>query len=715
MSSADTLIDEQRLGVVAGLAARLIAERERWPLWFPVLMGTGIGFYFLFQNEPAWWIGGAALTVAFAGMVLVRHLNRDRTVAWAMLAMALGFAAAQFQAWSAAAPVLERRLGPVDIAGRLISVDPLPEGARLLIAPTSVGDLSADRIPVRLRVRLRRGDSPAVPGDWISLRAMLSPPPAPATPGAYDFERRAWFDRLGAVGYALGAPRRINPPSGESESSWRHAVEGFRATVTQRIRMALPDRSGAIASAIIAGQTHGIAPDDAGAFRDAGLAHILVIAGLHMGLAASVAFFALRIILALIPRIALNYPIKKWAAAGALFVIFVYLLLSGATVSSRRAFMMIGLMLLAIIVDRVSVSPRAIALAAVAVMLMTPEAVTGPSFQMSFSAVACLIAFYEAMRPTLSSWHRDAGGMRRIGLYVLGLASTTMVTTIATAPFTIYHFNRFPIYSVVANAIAVPIAGLWVMPWAILSCLLMPVGLEKLALVPMSWGIDLISWVGHGVTSWPGAIVHAPSLSVLGLMLVGLGGLWLCIWVGRWRWWGFVPIACGLLSAAVQRPPDLLVAGDMRLIAVRAPDGSYLPSVGRGDAITQDTWTRRAATELGPVWPTNGTAGEGSLQCDVQGCLYRVHNKVVALIRDGEAIAEDCRKVDLVVSPVAAHRACFNTPIIDRLDTYGKGGHAVWFDIQGITIETVRDWQGQRLWSPRHERILPERLPAIRQ
>jgi competence protein ComEC len=148
----------------------------------------------------------------------------------------------------------------------------------------------------------------------------------------------------------------------------------------------------------------------------------------------------------------------------------------------------------------------------------------------------------------------------------------------------------------------------------------------------------------------------------------------------------------------------------MRLIAVRAPDGKYLPSVPRGDAITQDTWTRRAATELGPVWPVDGSAGEGSLQCDVQGCLYRAYGKVAALVREGEAIADDCHMVDLLVSPVAAHRACWNTPIIDRLDTYRKGGHAVWFDVQGITIETVRDWQGHRLWSPRqNSRVGPDK------
>ncbi|HVA13591.1 MAG TPA: ComEC/Rec2 family competence protein [Stellaceae bacterium] len=693
-----------RRTVRAALSERLLAERERWPLWFPVLMGGGIAIYFSLPTEPTWWLGGAALALAGGFLVAAWRLERQLVFGCALFAVALGFAVSQFQAWWVAAPVLEHRLGPIEIIGRLVSVDPLPEGARLVIAPDRVGDLPAEQMPARVRIRLRRGDAGVVPGDWLSVRAMLMPPPAPSTPGAYDFERAAWFQRLGAVGYALGAAKPSAPPAGQSTSLWRHAIEALRTTVTQRIRAALPDRSGAIAAAIIAGQTHDIAPDDAGAFRDAGLAHILVIAGLHMGMAAGVAFFALRAFFALIPAIALTRPIKKWAAAGALGVIFVYLLLSGATVSSRRAFVMIGLVLLAILVDRVSVSPRAIALAALTVMLLTPEAATGPSFQMSFAAVACIVAFYETMRPRLTAWHRDAGAMRRVGLYVLGLAFTTLVTTVATAPFTVYHFNRFPLYSIVANVIAVPIAGFWVMPWAIAACLMMPFGIEKLALVPMSWGIDAISYVGHAVTSWPSAVVLVPSPSSLALALIGLGGLWLCIWLGRWRWWGLVPIALGLANIAVTRPPDLLVAGDMRLVAVRAGDGSYLPSSARGEAAVIDVWTRRAATQLGPAWPASGGAADGALQCDSQGCFYHVRGETVALIRDGTALAEDCRTADLVVSPFAAHRTCRGARVIDRIDTYENGGYAVWLDPGAVTFDTVRAWQGKRWWSPSRAR-----------
>jgi competence protein ComEC len=705
---ATNLIAEVRQGrMLAPLVARLLAERERWALWFPVLMGIGIGIYFWLPSEPPFWIGASALALGVAALVGAWRARHDLTLAGAVLALALGFAAAQFQAWIVAAPVLQHRLGPVEVTGRLVAIEPLPDGARLVIAPTIIhdrrtGDVAAKELPARLRVRLR-GDNPNLaPGNLVRVLAMLYPPPAPAMPGAYDFERRAWFERLGAVGYVYGGAERVRPPSGEEISSWRQAVEALRNTVARRIRAALPGRSGAIATAIVVGETHAIAEDDVAAFRDAGLAHILVISGLHMGMVAGIAFFALRALLALIPRVALYYPTKKFAATGALFVIFFYLLLSGATVSSRRAFVMVGLVLLAVLVDRISISPRALAVAAVAVLLMTPDAAAGPSFQMSFSAVACLIAFYEAMRARISAWHRDAGAPRRAGLYILGLAFTTLVTTAATAPFTIYHFNRFPIYSVIANALAVPITGFWVMPWGILACLLMPLGLERLALAPMGKGIEALDWIGHQVTSWPDAVVHVPSLPALGLAAVAFGGLWLCIWLGRWRWWGLAPIGLGLASLMLVRPPDLLVSNDMRVVAVRLPDGSYAPSTRRGAAMIEESWTRRAAADLAASWPESGTLGGDVLRCDARGCFYRARGQRVALIRDGSALADDCGAADLVVSPVAAHRLCASAPVIDRSDTDREGAQAVWLDKSGMTIETVRQWQGDRPWSPHH-------------
>jgi len=257
---------------------------------------------------------------------------------------------------------------------------------------------------------------------------------------------------------------------------------------------------------------------------------------------------------------------------------------------------------------------------------------------------------------------------------------------------------------VVANALAVPITGFWIMPWALVACTLMPFGLEGIALPPMGWGIDAVAAIARTVTSWPGAALTLPSMSAEALILLSLGGLWLCIWQRRWRWLGLMPIAAGYAALLLARPPDIVVASDVSLIAVRGGDGNYLLSTTHGGKINQATWTRRAAAEVGAPWPAAGSSADGALSCDAMGCLYRARGRTVALIRDGAALAEDCRSTDLVVSPIPARRFCRGPRIIDRIDVWKNGAYAIWLDADEIRVESVRNWRGTRPWSG-----LPER------
>jgi len=679
-----------------------LAERERWALWVPALIGCGIGFYFMLAVEPPWWSGPGFIAAAGLAVVLGRRSAGLVLPGLAALIAACGFADAQLQTWLVAAPVLERQLGPVRVEGSIIEVDPLPEGYRIVVEPRAIERLDAAQLPLRLRVRVTRGGDDMLPGQFVSLRAILYPPPAPAMPGAYDFQRRAYFDRLGAVGFAVSPVERRVATDGEGPATWRVAVASLRSAMTEHILAALPGRTGGVAAAIITGQTHAIPEADATAFRDAGLAHILVIAGLHMGMVAGLAFVALRAFFALIPALSLRYPTKKWAAAFALLVTFSYMLLSGATVSSRRSFVMTGLVMLAVLVDRLQLSARGLAYAATAIMLLTPMSVTGPSFQMSFAAVGALIAFYETYRARLSKWHREAGPVGKVALYALGISLTTVICTVATAPYTIFHFNRFAVYSVAANILAVPITGFWVMPWAMVTCALMPFGLEAWGLQPMGWGIEAIIAIAHGVTAWPGAVVVLPAMPLAGLLLVTAGGLWLCIWQGRWRLWGAPSILLGLLAIALVRPPDLVIAGDGKQIAALDIDGRYMLA-GKTKAMNLETWTRRAASEAGAMFPPEGVSADGSLACDRLGCIYRMRGRSVALLRDPQALAEDRRGVDLVVSPEPARRRCRGAvPVIDRFDLWRGGTHTIWLAPDAITIETVDAWRGERPWVPKH-------------
>lgn len=464
--------------------------------------------------------------------------------------------------------------------------------------------------------------------------------------------------------------------------------------------------SGAIASALMTGDRSAIDAPTLQAIRDSGLAHLLAISGLHIGLVAGILFFVVRAGLALVPALALRHPIKKWAAVAAIAGAFAYAQIAGATVPTQRAFLMVGLVLLAVLVDRRGISLRLVAWAAAVILLVQPESLLGPSFQMSFAAVTALIAAYEAARRRSRG---AAGWGRKLTLYASGVAFTTVIAGAATAPFALFHFNHVALYSVAANLIAVPVTALWVMPFALLAFLLMPFGLHGLALAAMGAGVDAVIAVANTVSAWPGGQAYVPALPTAGLAIAALGGLWLCLWARRWRFWGVPVLAAGLASVALTTPPDILVDGKGRLMAVKDASGALVFSESRYNSFSRKAWLARAgfpAFEKPQLWPrtTGEAAADGKLRCDGAGCLYQTNGRTAALVRRAEALAEDCASADVVVTALFTRNACPATPLIDRASLIHGGAHAVWITEKGVEIHSVNEGRGNRPWVVREKR-----------
>ncbi|HLO78076.1 MAG TPA: ComEC/Rec2 family competence protein, partial [Magnetospirillum sp.] len=574
----------QRLGPLggAGIVAGVMAERDRWLLWLPVFLGLGIALYFAAPSEPSPWWGAVALAGTLAACWGVRKSAAWLVATVPLALVALGFLAAELRALQVAAPVLERPSGKVRVEGRIDEAEPLAGGGQRITLDDVKAEVDGAR-PTRVRVRVK-SDAELAVGSRVAVDAVLMPPPQPAAPGAFDFARHAWFQGLGAIGTAHGVPEVLPSPPAEGAERVRLALNELRRSITRRIIEVLPaDGTGAVAAALVAGETGAIPKTVLDDYRDSGLAHILSISGLHMSLAAGLVFFVVRGGLALVPAVALRRPIKKWAAAVALLTTFFYMLLAGAPVPAQRSFLMTGIVLVAVLLDRVALSMRLVAWAAVVVLLLAPEALIGPSFQMSFAAVAALVAAYEVLAPRMAAWRAEhAGVVAAAAHYVGGVVLSTLVAGTATAVYGAYHFNRFAVWSVVANALAVPLSGI-AMPFAAMGLLLMPVGLDQLAWVPMGWCIWAVNQVAHVVAHWPAAAITLPVLPLWGMTTFTLGGCWLLLWRRRWRLWGVLPMAVGVSSLALDRPPDLLVDSRGYSMAVRAADGSLL--VNRGGRI----------------------------------------------------------------------------------------------------------------------------------
>jgi competence protein ComEC len=701
---------QPRARLPAALVAVLEQERSRWILWLPVMLGAGVAGYFALPAEPPAWLGWLAAAVGVSLLALARRgwpapVSGPEALLIGLAAMALGVALAQARLHAVAAPVLDRA-GVYRLEGRIVDLAPTPQGDRLLLDQLRLARVPAERTPLTVRVNLRQAPEGLAPGQRVSLLARLQPPLPPALPGAFDFARQAYFERLGAMGFAYGKALRLGGAADDAAL----AVAELRAAIAARIVEHSPGPAGALAAALLTGVRAGIDQATWRHMQVSGLAHLISVSGLHMVLVAGSVFATCRWLLALFPPLALRFPVKKIAAALALLAAAFYLALSGASVPTQRSFLMTAVALVAVMVDRNPFSLRLLAWSALVVLALRPESVLGASFQLSFAAVLALVVVYEAWRNRT----RDPDGERRrlpaVVRYLAGVSATTLVASTATTPLAAFHFQTIPTYGVLANLIAVPLTSFVVMPAGLLALLLLPLGLEGPALSLMALGVDGVLLTARIVAGLPGASVLVEQWPMAALALFSLGGLWVALWQLPWRWLGLVPCALAALLVLAARPPDLLVDRRLGMAAVRHADGEVTVIAWDRDRLVRDAWLRHlgAAEALPP--PRSGAGAARGIACDGVGCIVELAGRRVSLAHRLEAAVEDCVRVDLVVARVGPERCGADGEMIGPRALFASGGLAVTVAGPTLRVRTVSASRGDWPWTRRYRPILTEKL-----
>ncbi|MGH7101798.1 MAG: ComEC/Rec2 family competence protein [Acetobacteraceae bacterium] len=680
------------------LGAWLEVEHRRFVLWLPVVLASGVLFYFTLDHEPTWWLGPV---FAGTGIAAAFRCRAHPLLAAPLLIPAcfgLGISAATF-ATSRAPPLALLPRHAVIVTGSVSMVEPLPNGSRITISKPRLNN--APPLARTLRIRLRRGDPiHLVPGDTVSLRALLQPPFPPSYPGAWDVQRSSYFSGFGGYGFALGPATRIarRPPG------FGRLLEAVRDGIMRRIRQILPGPEGAIAATLMTGISTAIPTSDRDAFRDSGLAHLLAVAGLHIGIVMGFVFILSRVGWALSEHATLFWPTKTLAALAALAAGGLYMLLTGMHVPIMRSFAMAVLAVAGLIAGRRVFSMRGLALAAVLLLLLAPAEAVGVSFQMSFAAVLVLISGYEALRPWLSHLHAERTWRRRISLHVLALLLTSFLAGTAALPFAAYHFGHIQVYYVLANLVAVPVTAFWVMPAGLVALALMPVHLERLALIPMGWGIHVLLVIARSVAALPAARVTVPHLPAWGLGITALGLCWLCLWSSRMRLAGMPLILAGLATAFLMRPPDILVSRTAGLIGFSTASGVFVQKTGRGASrFTRDAWTELWPGQIFHPLPREGTRADGAISCQPDYCLFRPRpGAASALLLRTEGTPDPCPPASIVIAPHPDRYRCAagNAPVVDRFSVWRDGPYAVWLDQGAVRIVSDRLLRGDRPWIP---------------
>ncbi len=676
----------------------LAAEQIRIGLWAPVMLGAGAAVFLSLKTEPPSW--GAPLALALA-ITASFAFEKARTLLMAFALFAAGLAAADWRAAMVDAPALARHLKFASVEGRLLSIDEAPKQRRLIIETHSIEGVSKEATPARVRVSWRGKEFDAKPGDLVAVRASLSPPPGPAAPGGFDFARQLYFQRIGAVGFAVSPPIVQPEERRPLFADARTAIENIRVGLSRRITSAAKGDSGAIVAAVVTGKREAISEEAEAAFRDSGLAHLLSISGLHMGLATGLIFFAARAGLALVEPVALTRPIKKWAAAAALLSGFLYLLISGGAWPAQRAFIMTSIFFIAVIADRRALSLRNVAIAAFVIILMTPEAVLHPGFQMSFAAVTALIAWYEwssgRADPARSfAWHA------RLRRYVVGVGVTDTIASAATAPYALYHFNRTANFGLAANIVSIPLMGFWVMPAAIVAMLLMPFGADAPLWRLAARGVDIMLALGTWTMNLKGAVTVFPQWPASAILVLTIGGLWLCLMSKPWRLAGFLslPLAAALIAAKPHPVVYFSEEGDnVGVLDLRGETRALALFDRRKGKFDARAWMEEAGIDIerAKALPLSDIAA-----CDAAGCVTTIRGATIAVSGDRQGLDDDCARASLVLAtyPVdRAERDLCAAALINRRDAWENGAHAVYVEDGEIRIETVAERRGKRRWT----------------
>ncbi len=685
------------------------AEQRRLFPWLAVAFGAGILIYFVAADGTpllAAPLIGAGLALAPTPILGARPAAL--ALALGVAAAFLGFAAATWRVAQVAAPILTRTtIGP--LVGMVEALDEREVGARLIIRVETFAGLAPESRPVRVRVSFRRTPIPR-PGDVVAATARLLPPPEAARPGGYDFARDAYFQGLGAVGSLVGAVA-IRAPTEPPPMSLRLAalLDEARNALTRRIAQAAGGQAGAVAAALVTGKRGLIAPATNDALRAAGIYHVVSISGLHMVLAAGVVFWLVRAVLAAVPYCALVWPIKKIAAGFAMVGVTAYCAFSGWDIAAERSLIMTLIMLGAILADRPALSMRNLALAALIALAREPEGLLGPSFQMSFGAVAGLIACARLIDGRLFV-RPGAGRLGRLvgtGLSaVTGTLATTLVAQIATAPFATYHFQTVQPFGLVGNALTLPLVSLVVMPSAVIGILAYPFAQDRPIWWLMGQAVGGMLVVSDWIAGFERAIVVVPAFGTSALILLTLGLLLATLPASRLRWLALAPALVGLVLAARPDRYDLYVDRQGAGAAVRGPDGR-LTVLGSPSGFVLEQWLkadgdgRRPATLVAP---------QGSGRCDHLGCTARLPDgRAVALVRDRRAFPEDCARAAVVITGLVAPPTCTRPLVIDRRVLTAHGAVALRAEGDGFATRYTRADGRAVPWRPG-----PAREPRLR-
>ncbi|WP_353274515.1 ComEC/Rec2 family competence protein [Wolbachia endosymbiont (group B) of Hofmannophila pseudospretella] len=653
----------------------LCNEKYNLILWFPVFQCAGILTYFSLNFEPSCAFTISIFLLLSPILILIAILYRKYAILCiSLIAVLIGFTASKFRTDSVNTHILDKERYVKDIVATVKDINNKGSYEQFLLYEIKNTKFKLDNIRISVRTKAEEGIKI---GDQVKLSAKLFPPKIAPSEYAYDFARIAYYQKISATGFATS---KIVLYKKAEARKFQEYIESFRQYIYENLQQNTKKPHADIISALLIGKKDGIDQKTMNAIRDSGIAHLFAISGLHLSFVAGLFFIVFRNLFAISETLTLKYNTKKISAFFTILPTTFYLLITGMQISAQRAYIMVILVLVAIIIERKYRGLIAIAFAASVILIVEPEAILKPGFQMSFSAVLALIASYQI----------NANKLFKIKIikYFVSIMISSVIASLATVPYTIYNFNYCSISGIITNLIAIPIVTLIIIPLGIIYVLLIPLGIEWIIAPFIERPIDSILCITNAIASLQYLVIPTRTFPGSSIIIITLGLLWLCLWERNWRFFGIFFIVLGIFSSAMYRTPDILVSIDN--LAVKEDDSLLYSLTRKNRNFVVKTW----AKQNGQNQILNHTKFSNSnkrLKCNDYDCIYnKGNNKSVLLAYKKEDIVESCNNVDLVIQLSKFNYPACNTKTIKYADLEAYGTHSVWLTDSGIKVSKVR-------------------------
>lgn len=658
----------------------------------PIFIAFGALFFFNLEFDPQ------ANTLIFPLIFLTlisfilykKNLKIYFILSYFICLVLLGFCAADYRTESLKFPKISEQLSAVKIYGTINQINLSQESKKIILSDLDIENLPLERTPKFIRINTKSSLAAVKIGDRITTKAVIMPPPLPSYPDGFNFSEYAYFKQIGGIGYSVSGIKLIDI---EDENFFHALFEKARHSIASRLKEVMGEPEGDVAAALLVGFSAQIDKEVYEHIRISGIAHIMAISGMHVVIVVGLVFLIIRLLLSKIPHLALRYDLKKISAVSALLISFIYLQLAGSPVSAERAFIMSAIVLLAIIFDRNANALRSISLAAILILIFTPEAIKSASLQMSFAACLALIASYNHFQLKFNI-KGNKSKLQKIFLYFASIVLSTLIAGTATAPFVIYHFNQYSTYSILTNLVAIPLADFVVMPLGVLSLVLMPLKLDYIPLKLMGYSISFMLKYSSLISKLPYSSVYIAKFTEIGICLIAFGGVIVTLMQTKLKYAGIPFILIGLMMQDNYGKPDILIDAQGKLFAIKGLDGHLYASSKVKSRFVRSSW-EEAYDEKNMM-----TFNEVNFpECNDCLCFIERGNKKALIVYDSSI--ENYPDTNLVIELSPLSNLDFIYDKIIGLGNLNKSGtHAIWINQQNqILVKTVKEQLKDRVWN----------------